>query len=976
MDIPLWHERVRSCNPAWMAGVAGGLQGPWYRIQAILSPARSASAEWDFVTVLPAVLSAAQGGRPFVVGWMSRGGGAPLELITNAGPLTPSDERQQGLLFPNGARGVEIGDDWLTDAAAMTWSRCPARLAPPLMSTRDDSGPSLFESTLVTLMGRPFGWLVIAEQCGEQVLKDEVTDLQYELQVQRRGDDELAVERLERRMAELDAFQEAGLWRVRVLAGAASAPELDQIAPVLVGSVGMSHHPYPPRSGQRARRFPEAVHVDTQDQDLKSPFIAPAGALAALAGLPRREVPGLRVLEAGYFDVTSEVGGPESGESLALGEVLDGQDRQVGTFTGPLQTLNRHVFVTGSTGAGKSQTVRHLLEQLTKAGIPWLAIEPAKSEYAAMAGRVDEPVTVINPSDPAAVPVSVNPLAPEPGYPVQAHIDMVRALFQAAFDAEEPFPQIMSQALQRVYEANGWDVVTGRGRPGSAIEPTVPTLEQLQSAALQVISDVGYGNELMADVTGFVDVRLRSLRIGSAGRFFEGGHPADIEGLLSRNVVLAIEDVANDEDKAFLMGTLIIRIVEHLRLRARRPGTGTRGLEHVIVIEEAHRLLRNRGEERASAHAVELFAGMLAEIRAYGEGIVVAEQIPTKLVPDVVKNTALKVVHRLPAYDDRRLVGAAMNLDEDQSREVVSLPPGAAAVFADGMDRPLRIRVPLGRDRERALPGPMPPLAGRRSAACGGECRHGRACSLYELREGDLLAAAGEWAWLRVWADTLVVAHLVNRPMPRVPEELGLAWASRPARLRECMLATVLDGVVGRRSAALRAAYPPESLTSHVAGVAGRLLVDPRRPAEPLPGATWVIPQLRWVHEMSRLFPAGSGVPDKHSPGPPLDYELAGPKERASPLFGHRVRALRRHPLSMELESNRPIVRVAVLGDDDHAGVVADLAVLGIGVDPADRLAHVAERMRVRWLEDVLDWPRRFAAAFEDPGGALPFFDR
>jgi hypothetical protein len=963
--------------------VAGGFQGPWYRIQAILAPARSASAEWDFVTVLPAVLSAAQGGRPFVVGWMSRGGGAPLELITNAGPLTPSSERQQGLLFPNGARGVEIGDDWLAVAAGMTWSRCPARLAPPLTSSRSDTGPSLFESTLMTLMGRPFGWLLIAEQCGEQVLKDEVTDLQYELQVQRRGDDGLAVERLERRMAELDAFQEAGLWSVRVLAGAASAPELDQIAPVLVGSVEMSHHPYRLRSGQRAVRFHEAVHVDTQDQDLKSPFIATAGALAALAGLPRREVPGLRVLDAGNFDVTSEVGGepgsPVDGrEGPALGAILDGQDRQVGTFTVPLPTLNRHVFVTGSTGAGKSQTVRHLLEQLTRNGIPWLAIEPAKSEYAAMSGRIDEPVTVVNPSDPAAVPVSVNPLAPEPGYPVQAHIDMVRALFQAAFDAEEPFPQIMSQALQRVYEANGWDVVTGRGRPGSAIEPAIPTLEQLQKAALQVISDVGYGNELMADVTGFVNVRLRSLRIGSAGRFFEGGHPADIEGLLGRNVVLAIEDVANDEDKAFLMGTLIIRIVEHLRLRARRRNAHRdehRGLRHVIVIEEAHRLLRNRGEGHASAHAVELFAGMLAEIRAYGEGIVVAEQIPTKLVPDVVKNTALKVVHRLPAYDDRRLVGAAMNLDEHQSREVVSLPPGVAAVFADGMDRPLRVRVPLGRDRERVLPGPVPPIDGRRSAACGCECLQGRACSLYELREADLLASADAWAWLRVWADTLVLSHLVNRSMPRVPDELRDGWAAQPARLRECTLATVLDRAVGRRSVALRAAYAPEELTESMAGVAERLLGGPRRPADALPGVAWVIPQIRWLHEMDRLFPRGRGVPDKYHPVPPMDYELPGLKQPPEPLFGHRVRALRRHPLSMALESNRSVAGTAILGDDGHAGFVRDLEVVAVGVDAGDRIGHIAETMRAAWLEDVLDWPHRFAAAFEDPDGALPFFE-
>src|ERR1019366_4129522 len=547
------------------------------------------------------------------------------------------------------------------------------------------------------------------------------------------------------------------LWNVRVLAGAATEEELGLLAPVLVGSVDLGHHPYRLRSTNGAQCLADALMVKVADErdDAHVPFAATAGALATLAGLPRREVPGLRVLDAGYFDVTSETGHRDC-EVIELGAILDGQDRPVGAFQVPLSTLNRHAFVTGATGSGKSQTVRHMLEQLTRAGLPWLAIEPVKSEYAAMAGRITGlgqagQVTVINPSDPGAVPLSVNPLAPEPGYPVQAHIDMVRALFMAAFDAEEPFPQIMSQALQRVYEASGWDVVTGGAAPGSLTQPAIPTLAQLQRAALAVIEDVGYGRELQADVRGFVAVRLRSLRIGSAGRFFEGGHPADIGELLRRNVVLAIEDVANDEDKAFLMGTLIIRIVEHLRLRARaRPAAG---LRHVIVLEEAHRLLR-AGREGASAHAVELFASMLAEIRAYGEGIIIAEQIPAKLVPDVVKNTALKIVHRLPAHDDRQLVGAAMNLDEDQSRQVVSLQPGAAAVFADGMDRPLRVRVPFGGDFEGA-PKPdellPPPVLGRRSAACGPACTAGRACTLLELRRADLLGNAPDDAWLRVW---------------------------------------------------------------------------------------------------------------------------------------------------------------------------------------------------------------------------------
>src|SRR5580700_1472601 len=748
------------------SGISGGSAGQWYRVQAISAACLGGTADRDYASVLPAVLNAARHRRPFIAGWLSRGGGAPLELITNAGPLPPapiaagdeapaaaageetpaaagSPEPAGEMLFPWGARGVPAGN-MLADFDRLVWSACPGRQVP--MATGDSAGsppdqPTLFESALQTLMGRPFAWLIVADPT--DLLDAETAELRNELNLLRRYDEEHArfdADRAERRLAELDSYREAGLWNVRVLAGAATDQDLRLVAPLLVGSADLSAHPYRLRCADGAQEFADVLAAKVADpaDGSQVPFAATAGALAALTGLPRHEVPGLRVLQAGYFDVTSEVGGEQA---IELGEIMDVQDRPVGAFRVPLATINRHALITGATGAGKSQTVRHMLEQLSAAGIGWLAIEPVKSEYAAMASRLGPAgsVTLINPADPESVPLSVNPLAPEPGYPVQAHIDMVRALFLAAFDAPEPFPQIMSQALQRSYEECGWDPLTGAGRADLDVPPAVPTLARLQAAALAVIDDVGYGRELRADMRGFVDVRLRSLRTGSAGRFFEGGHPADIGALLDRNVVLALEDVANDEDKAFVIGTLIIRIVEHLRLRAKTApagAAGTDGLRHVIVLEEAHRLLR-AGRTGASSHAVELFAGLLAEIRAYGEGVVIAEQIPAKLVPDAIKNTALKVLHRLPAADDRQLVGATMNLDPDQSRHVVSLPPGEAAVFADGMDRPIRVRVPFGGDRERralrpagaalrpaaaAAPAALPPLSGRRSAACGRAC--------------------------------------------------------------------------------------------------------------------------------------------------------------------------------------------------------------------------------------------------------------
>jgi helicase HerA-like protein len=602
--------------------------GPWFRVVSLTAPRPAGPAEQDFVAILPAALAASGRGRPLVLGWLSRGAGSPLELITNAAapgpgpepwppappappspvpPPSPGPHRSQlplhpppgagpaagrALLYPPGSRGAAARPGWLEAWDSLVWVLCLGRQAPPLAEAaagpaqREPLRPTLFESALAALIGRPFGWLVVAEPTG--LLDAEVAGLRTEVNVLRRHDEEqsrFGAERTGRRLAELDAFREAGLWDVRVLAGAATPADAAVLAPVLVGSVDVSHHPYRLVTGREPCPLAEALRAEAADPlgDARAPFPATAGVLAALAGLPSLEVPGLRLVDPGHLDLTSETGeaGPaaQAGHAghaghdgqaglaagaVSLGTILDGLDRPVGEFGVPLATLNRHALVTGATGAGKSQTVRHLLEQLTGAGRPWLVIEPVKSEYPAMAGRLagatgpgpvrGAEVTVINPADPDAIPFSVNPLAPEPGYPVQAHIDMVRALFLAAFDADEPFPQIMSQALQRVYQECGWDVVTGGRVPGAAAEPVTPTLAQLQRAALAVIAEVGYGAQLHADVRGFVDVRLRSLRIGSAGRFFEGGHPGDVAALLNRNVVLAIEDVANDEDKTMLIG--------------------------------------------------------------------------------------------------------------------------------------------------------------------------------------------------------------------------------------------------------------------------------------------------------------------------------------------------------------------------------------------------------------------------------------
>jgi hypothetical protein len=253
-----------------------------------------------------------------------------------------------------------------------------------------------------------------------------------------------------------------------------------------------------------------------------------------------------------------------------------------------------------------------------------------------------------------------------------------------------------------------------------------------------------------------------------------------------------------------------------------------------------------------------------------------------------------------------------------------------------------------------------PPLQGRRSAACGSACTTERPCSLVEIRAADLLMRSTEHAWLRVWTEVYVLAHLVNRPRPRVPVPLRQRWAALDERLQECVLATAVDRVVLGRASALREHRDPAELAATCAKSAAAML-DGGKGAGTMPGTTWVTPQLQWLHELERVCPLDAAAPDPFALAPGLDYALTDLADRDDVKIGQRVSGLRRHPLSMEINRNRLLAWTVLLGDDDQAAFIEDLAAVAIGVSHRGQLRKAAGEMGVTgWLEAVLSWPRRF----------------
>lgn len=392
---------------------------------------------------------------------------------------------------------------------------------------------------------------------------------------------------------------------------------------------------------------------------------------------------------------------------------------------------------------------------------------------------------------------------------------------------------------------------------------------------MQVVEGIGYGREVTDNVRGFVTVRLASLRLGTTGRFLHAPHPLHVDRLLARNVVLEIEDVGDDHDKAFLIGAVLIRLIEHLRVRDRRRPHGG-GLRHLTVIEEAHRLLRRPDHPGPAAHAVELFAALLAEIRAYGEGLIVAEQIPAKLIPDVVKNTAVKIMHRLPARDDRDAVGATMNLSDEQSRYLVTLPPGTGVVFTDGMDHPLLARVPDSTRTEHpaaAAPAASPArLIATPAAGCGPAC-HAQPCTLRETTTAGRLLT--DHPTLVVWAELAMLAHLAGMPTPHPGAALATALRTLDPQTLECAVGQAVNIAVVSRGQPLADSHSPAHLAAHTAEELRTQLVDTHLvdaiagvPACPGDRRRWLAPCFRWnlvrlaLQDLNRRDPAAGRHPD------------------------------------------------------------------------------------------------------------------
>lgn len=390
---------------------------------------------------------------------------------------------------------------------------------------------------------------------------------------------------------------------------------------------------------------------------------------------------GLKINESGKGNKTY------SSNIINAGDITVGKLRSStkgDTIGFSLKDLAKHMLVVGTPGSGKTTFSVSLLDRLWKDhNIPFLVIEPAKNEYRALVQSIPE-LQVFTPGKNFISPFVFNPFVPPKNVKLETYKSTLKTAFAAGVSMSTPLDKIFEESINNCYSDFRWldtYTVDDKGK--------IFNISDFIKCFQQTFDEIGYTGD--AKNIG----RAGVVRLNSLVNLFDNYFSIPIEDILQKPTIIELAAIENSDQKALIIALLLLSILAYVN--ANYIGEG--GLKNVILLEEAHVLLdadtnAGQGDANPSAIAQGLVKRMLAEIRSYGVGLIIADQSPRKVSTDVVALTDMKMIFRLVESVDKQIIGDSTNMTDVQVQRMAKLKPGEAFLFFNKLEEPEEVITP------------------------------------------------------------------------------------------------------------------------------------------------------------------------------------------------------------------------------------------------------------------------------------------
>ncbi len=171
--------------------------------------------------------------------------------------------------------------------------------------------------------------------------------------------------------------------------------------------------------------------------------------------------------------------------------------------------------------------------------------------------------------------------------------------------------------------------------------------------------------------------RLVPLTEGQVGRALNGPSSHTVDELLDKVLCVELGQIRDIQTRSVFVDILLKMIYEY---RVSRQGK----MEHLLVVEEARNIAPVRREEDPPS----VGERMISELRKFGEAMVFVAQFPTQVASEVIKNSGVRIIHRVSWAEDLKLIGEALNLNKEQLAHVSSLGVGRGGGEPDEAPEP------------------------------------------------------------------------------------------------------------------------------------------------------------------------------------------------------------------------------------------------------------------------------------------------